>query len=63
MQLHHVTGKEPGAMAEMLGTEHRRYSGPIHRLIEYSFRNNRTLNNQYEAFRKQYWKWRARSLE
>lgn len=28
-----------------------------------SFRNDRTLNKQYEAFRSQYWIWRASNVK
>jgi len=64
INLHHLLGNEPGPMVEILGTTHSKYSRPLHGLIEdgNSFRNIPGLENQYNAFRKRYWRWKADQL-
>jgi len=64
INLHHILGEEPGAMVEILGSTHSKYHGTLHGLVSdgNSFRNNRALKNQYETFRKRYWKWKGTSL-
>ena len=65
INLHHVIGAEPGPMVELLDSTHKKYYKPLHGLIEdgNSFRNNRTPKKQYEKFRKDYWKERAKSFK
>ena len=65
INLHHVIGEEPGPMIELLDSTHKRYYKPLHGLIEEgnSFRNNRLLKRQYEKFRRNYWKERAKSFK
>ena len=65
MNLHHILGDEPGPMVELLDSTHIKYYKPLHGLIKdgNSFRNNRKLKNQYERFRKNYWKERAKSFK
>ncbi|MFK8280613.1 HNH/ENDO VII family nuclease [Capnocytophaga canimorsus] len=65
INLHHVIGIEPGSMVELLDSTHKKYYKPLHGLIEdgNSFRNNKTLKKQYEKFRKNYWKERAKSFK
>ena len=65
VNLHHVIGEEPGPMIELLDSTHKRYYKPLHGLIEEgnSFRNNRLLKRQYEKFRRNYWKERAKSFK
>ncbi|MFQ0993405.1 HNH/ENDO VII family nuclease [Gilliamella apicola] len=61
MNLHHILGKEPGPMVELVFSTHKQYHKQIHGLIENggSFRNTSALNRQYNKFRKEYWKLRA----
>ena len=56
MNLHHILGKEPGPMVELVSSTHKQYHKQIHGLIENggSFRDR-----QYNKFRKEYWKLRA----
>ena len=63
IELHHVTGREPGAMIELEATTHDKYSKQLHNLIISSFRRDLILNKQYKNFRYNYWKWRARNLD
>ena len=65
VNLHHVIGEEPGPMIELLDSTHKRYYKPLHSLIEdgNSFRNNKLLKRQYEKFRGNYWKERAKSFK
>ncbi|WP_176758049.1 HNH/ENDO VII family nuclease [Melghirimyces thermohalophilus] len=63
IQLHHVIGKEPGAMAEIPRSVHQKYSKQLHGIIEKSFRRNPTLNEMYNNYRQQYWRWRAEQVE
>jgi hypothetical protein len=60
IQLHHLTQQESGSMVEILESTHQKYSSQLHGLIEdgQSFRNNPTLEKQYNNFRSKYWKWR-----
>jgi hypothetical protein len=59
--LHHILQDEPGPMAEVTDTVHRRGLSILHGLRGPgdSFRNNRDLLNQFQKFRDAYWKWRA----
>jgi len=61
VQLHHLLQKEPGPMAEILTTTHVDGQKILHGLIPKgsSFRNSPALNNQYNKFRMDYWKWRV----
>ncbi|AHN29386.1 Rhs-family protein [Snodgrassella alvi wkB2] len=61
MNLHHILGKEPGPMVELVSSTHKQYHKQIHGLIENggSFRNTSALDRQYNKFRKEYWKLRA----
>ncbi|SDX45639.1 A nuclease of the HNH/ENDO VII superfamily with conserved LHH [Marininema mesophilum] len=56
INLHHLTQKEPGAMVEIEGTVHQKYTKVLHGLVDdgNSFRNNPVLEKQYDNFRKQY---------
>jgi len=65
INLHHVLGTEPGPMVELLDSTHKKHYKPLHGLIEdgNSFRNNRKLKYQYEKFRQNYWKERAKSFK
>jgi len=64
VELHHLIQREPGSMVEIPASLHDRYHKILHGLTENgnSFRNNPELKNQYNNFRKQYWKWRAGQL-
>uniref|UniRef100_UPI000470E0DF HNH/ENDO VII family nuclease n=1 Tax=Salinivibrio socompensis TaxID=1510206 RepID=UPI000470E0DF len=61
INLHHVIGKEPGPMVEIVSSTHKKYHKPLHGLIEdgNSFRNNAKLERQYSRFRKSYWETRS----
>ncbi len=65
INLHHVIGKEPGPMVELVATTHKDYHKPLHGLIENgnSFRNTPTLDRQYNKYRRDYWKLRAKDFE
>ena len=65
INLHHVTGDEPGPMVELTGTVHKKYHRELHGTIEDgdSFRNDPKLELQYAKFRKAYWKERAKDFE
>ena len=61
VQLHHILQKEIGPMVEVREMTHQEYKRILHGLVENgdSFRNDETLNKQYNNFRKKYWRWRA----
>ncbi|EGQ73991.1 RHS repeat-associated core domain-containing protein [Neisseria mucosa] len=73
IQLHHVEGKEPGPMLEILASIHLSFKKQsngknIYNLLHpyvkpgyQSFRRNPNLNASYENFRKEHWKKRAES--
>ena len=65
IELHHLTQTEPGAMIEIMGSKHDKYSKQLHGMISAgeSFRNNEELSAQYEKFRKEYWKKRIEDVE
>jgi hypothetical protein len=65
INLHHVIGKEPGPMIELLATTHQRGHGPLHAIIERgrSFRQDKRLAGAYDRFRGRYWKNRAKDFE
>lgn len=65
IELHHVLQTEPGAMAEIPASLHRRYKNLLHGLIEdgKSFRRDPTLARQYDNFRRNYWKERLLEYE
>ncbi|MED2846333.1 HNH/ENDO VII family nuclease [Bacillus toyonensis] len=62
IELHHVTQKEPGAMVEIPANKHDEFTKALHGLVESgeSFRNDKELYKQYNNFRNNYWKMRAR---
>ncbi|MDZ4619145.1 MULTISPECIES: HNH/ENDO VII family nuclease [Bacillus cereus group] len=62
MELHYLTQKEPGAMVEIPANKHDEFTKVLHGLVESgeSFRNDKELYKQYNNFRNNYWKMRAR---
>lgn len=64
VNLHHVIGKEPGPMAELAGSVHKKYHKPLHAIVERgkSFRKNSKLSRQYDDFREKYWMERAKDF-
>ncbi|WP_242474994.1 HNH/ENDO VII family nuclease [Bacillus cereus] len=62
IELHHLTQKEPGAMVEIPANKHDEFTKALHGLVESgeSFRNDKELYKQYNNFRNNYWKMRAR---
>ncbi|WP_331460705.1 HNH/ENDO VII family nuclease [Pseudoalteromonas sp. SWYJ118] len=65
INLHHILGQEPSPMVELLSSTHKKHHKALHGLIEdgKSFRNNPSLQYQYEKFKKEYWKLRAQDFE
>ena len=65
INLHHILGQEPSPMVELLSSTHKKHHKALHGLIEdgKSFRNNPSLQYQYEKFKKEYWKIRAKDFE
>ncbi len=65
IELHHLTQREPGGMVEIYGSIHDKYSSTLYGLVgnNQSFRNNKILYQQYDKFRKQYWKDRINLIE
>ncbi|MEK1832114.1 HNH/ENDO VII family nuclease [Priestia megaterium] len=55
---------EPGPMIELPASLHDEYSRILHGLVENggSFRNNPSLEKQYNNFRTKYWRWRAKQM-
>ncbi|PHE31393.1 HNH/ENDO VII family nuclease [Bacillus toyonensis] len=62
IELHHLTQKEPGAMVEIPANKHDEFTKALHGLVESgeSFRNDKELYKQYNNFRNNYWKTRAK---
>ena len=60
IELHHISGKDPGPLLEMKKTIHRGkgISKSFHFFINDSFRN---YPNDYDSFRERYWEQRART--
>jgi hypothetical protein len=59
VELHHVLGAEPGPMIELLASTHDKHHRPLHGLVDSSFRNDSSLENQYDAFRRVWWMQRS----
>jgi A nuclease of the HNH/ENDO VII superfamily with conserved LHH len=64
INLHHLLGQEKGPMVELTASTHQKYSKQLHGLIEdgRSFRNDPVLNKQYNDFRREWWKARAKDF-
>ncbi|GGE62139.1 S-layer homology domain-containing protein [Priestia taiwanensis] len=61
IELHHLTQKEPGAMVEMSEKIHGDLYDALHIIKPGdSFRNDPALEKQYNNFRSNYWKLRAK---
>ncbi|SFH22139.1 Predicted ribonuclease, toxin component of the YeeF-YezG toxin-antitoxin module [Priestia megaterium] len=65
IELHHSIQLEPGPMIELPASLHDEYSRILHGLVENggSFRNNPSLEKQYNNFRTKYWRWRAKQVD
>lgn len=65
IELHHSIQLEPGPMIELPASLHDEYSRILHGLVENggSFRNNPSLEKQYNNFRTKYWRWRAKQMD
>ncbi|MEC2172764.1 HNH/ENDO VII family nuclease, partial [Bacillus paralicheniformis] len=65
VNLHHLIQEEPGPIAEIPESWHKKYYKVIHGLKKggESFRNDPVLESQYDNFRTRYWKWRAKQFE
>lgn len=65
IELHHLIQKEPGTIVEIPYHLHKKYYNVIHGLVEKgrSFRNDPVLRNEFNNFRRQYWRWRAKEIQ
>ncbi|WP_252606734.1 T7SS effector LXG polymorphic toxin [Bacillus paralicheniformis] len=65
VNLHHLIQEEPGPIAEIPESWHKKYYKVLHGLKKggESFRNDPVLQSQYDNFRTRYWKWRAKQFE
>ncbi len=65
IELHHILQNEPGSMVEIPSSLHMKGHKVLHGLkgTGESFRNDPVLKRQYENFRTQYWKWRAKNIK
>ena len=59
IQLHHISGKDPGSLLEINQQIHQKISKQLHFFITESFRRNKTQAQAYDSFREAYWKKRA----
>ncbi|MGL4419249.1 MAG: HNH/ENDO VII family nuclease, partial [Gemmataceae bacterium] len=59
VELHHLTQTEPGPIAEVGAKFHDYYTSTLHIPGTISFRNDKTLDKQFNAWREAYWKLRA----
>ncbi|QEY26160.1 DUF6531 domain-containing protein [Neisseria zalophi] len=59
IQLHHISGKDPGPLLEINGLIHRKISKQLHFFITESFRRNKAQAQAFDSFREAYWKKRA----
>ena len=62
INLHHISGEEPGAMLEMQQSIHQKISKNLHFFIDKSFRNDKDAADHFENFKKDYWKKRAMDI-
>ncbi|MCR9103040.1 MAG: HNH/ENDO VII family nuclease [bacterium] len=61
IQLHHLNQREPSSMVEVTSTLHKSHPHKLRGKGE-SFRNDPTLKRQYEKYRSDYWKERAKDF-
>ena len=61
VNLHHLTGTEPGTMIELTQTFHQDNTRVLHNIIEdgRSFRHDAKLEAQFDRFKKKWWQERA----
>ena len=59
IQLHHISGKDPGSLLEINQQIYQKISKQLHFFITESFRRNKTQAQAYDSFREVYWKKRA----
>lgn len=62
INLHHLSGQEPGTMVEISASDHPDIFETMHSLIEKSFRNDEALRDSYEGFKFNYWIERAKDF-
>jgi len=66
INLHHLSGTEPGPIAEMMQSAHQFFSRQLHHLqydrVLHSFRSDTSLERSFDQFRKRYWQRRAKEL-
>jgi hypothetical protein len=59
VELHHLKQKDDGIIVELTSAEHKKYSSTLHK-----YRKNSEINRQeFNKWRKQYWKNRAKDFE
>lgn len=60
--VHHVIQEEPGPVAELRESVHRKFHGILHGLKKSgeSFRKDKKLLSDFEAYKKAHWKLRAK---
>jgi hypothetical protein len=62
VNLHHISGEEPGAMLEMQQSIHQKISKNLHFFIEKSFRNNKDADKHFNDFKNDHWINRAKDI-
>ncbi|CAM2812497.1 HNH/ENDO VII family nuclease [Weeksella virosa] len=65
VNLHHLSGKEPGPMLEISASLHQKLHGDLHFFIGNgeSFRKDKKLVQQYEEYRNNYWQERLKQMQ
>jgi len=59
IELHHLKQQDNGKIVELLNTEHKKYSKTLHR-----YTNKSEIDrNEFNKWKKQYWKERAKDFE
>ena len=62
IELHHIFGQEPGPMAELSASMHRKESKTLHVMIEKSFRREPQKVRDWDKWREEYWKLRSKDF-
>ena len=60
IELHHISGKDPGPLLEIRSGLHDKITKQLHFFITESFRRDKAQAQAYDKFREAYWKKRAR---
>lgn len=62
IELHHIFGEEPGPIAELTASVHRRESKDLHSIIDGSFRKDPEKRKNWNSFKGTYWESRAKEF-